>query len=77
MDYKWITESQMGTVWYEAGDLVDEDDIACFVAIDSITRLLPSCRGGILEITMSEAPPEHRREHKLHRALLHFTKLSK
>jgi hypothetical protein len=49
-DYKWIAKAQVGTVWYEAGDLYDDDDIACFAVIDSLTRLLPSCRGGILEI---------------------------
>lgn len=73
VNYRWIVESQTGTVWYEAGDLVDEDDIACFAAIDSITRSLPAFRGGILEIRMSEAPPEHRRKHKLYGALLYFT----
>jgi hypothetical protein len=51
MDHKWVAKSQMGTVWYQAGDLYDEDDIACFAAIDSLTRFLPFCRGGILEIS--------------------------
>jgi hypothetical protein len=50
-DYKWVARAQMGTVWYQAGDLHDEDDIACFAVIDSLTRLLPYCRGGILEIS--------------------------
>lgn len=54
VDYKWIVEGQMGSIWYEAGDLVDEDDVACFAVIDLITRLLPSCRGGILEITTAD-----------------------
>ena len=49
-DYKWVAEAQVGKVWYQAGDLVDDDDIACFAVIDSLTRLLPCCRGGILEI---------------------------
>lgn len=50
-EYKWVAKAQMGTVWYEAGDLYGEDDIACFAVIDSLTRLLPSCQGGILEIS--------------------------
>jgi hypothetical protein len=50
-DFKWVVKAQVGTVWYQAGDLYDEDDIACFAAIDTLTRLLPSCRGGILEIS--------------------------
>ncbi len=48
--YKWRAKGELGSVWYQAGDLHDEDDIACFALIDSLTRWLPSCRGGILEI---------------------------
>jgi len=50
-DYEWMAKAEIGTVWYRAGDLYDEDDIACLAVIDSLTRLLPSCRGGILEIS--------------------------
>lgn len=51
-DYKWVVKAgAAGTVWYQAGDLLEEDDIACFAIIDVLTRLLPSCRRGILEIT--------------------------
>lgn len=53
-DYKWAAKAQVGTVWYEAGDLYDEDDIACFAVIDSLTRLLPSCKGDILEISTGD-----------------------
>lgn len=53
-NYRWIAKGQMGTVWYEAGDLVEQDDIACFAAIDFMTRVLPSCRGGILEIATAD-----------------------
>jgi hypothetical protein len=45
-DYEWVAEAAVGTVWYEAGDLYDDDDIACFAVIDSLTRLLHSCQGG-------------------------------
>lgn len=50
-DYAWVAKAQMGTVWYQAGDLYDDDDIGCMAVIESLTRLLPSCRGGILEIS--------------------------
>jgi hypothetical protein len=49
-----MAKGKAGMVWYEAGDLHDEDDIACFAVIDSLTRLLPSCRGGILKISTSD-----------------------
>ncbi len=50
--YMWMAKAQVGTVWYQAGDL--DDDIPCFAVIDALTRLLPSCRGGILEILTSD-----------------------
>lgn len=53
-DYRWVAKTELGTVWYEAGDLYDDDDIACLAVIDSLTRLLPSCRGGILEISAAD-----------------------
>ncbi len=52
-DYQWIVKAQVGTVWYQAGDLYG-DDLACFVVIDVLTRLLPSCRDGILEIQTND-----------------------
>jgi len=47
-DNHWVATG-VGTVWYEARDLEDED-IAPFAVIDALTRVLPSCRGGTLEI---------------------------
>lgn len=47
-DSHWVATG-VGTVWYEAQDLED-DDIAAFAVIDALTRVLPSCRGGTLEI---------------------------
>jgi hypothetical protein len=55
-DYTWVAKAQVGTVWYQAGDLHDDDDIACFAVIDCLTRLLPSCRGGILEFCSGHIP---------------------
>lgn len=53
-DYKWVVKAgEAGTIWYQAGDLLDEDDIACFAILDALTRLLPFCRRGILDITTS------------------------
>lgn len=54
--YKWVAKAQMGTVWYRAGDLYDDDDIACFAVIDCLTRFLPSYEGGILEICSGHIP---------------------
>jgi hypothetical protein len=48
----WVAKGDMGTVWYEAQELEDED-VASFPAIDTLTRVLPYCRGGILEIHTS------------------------
>lgn len=55
-DYKWMAKVQEGTVWYKAGDLFDDDDIACFAVIDCLTRWLPSFRGDILEIRADHVP---------------------
>ena len=54
--YQWVIKAEMGSVWYQAGDLYDDDDIACFAVIDCLTRLLPSCRGGILEFCSGHIP---------------------
>jgi hypothetical protein len=45
----WVANGDMGTIWYEAQELEDED-VASFAMIDSLTRFLPRCRGGILEV---------------------------
>lgn len=55
-DYKWVAKAPVGTVWYRAGDLHDEDDIACFAVIDCLTRLLPSYEGCILDICSDHFP---------------------
>lgn len=47
--YQWVVKSPVGTLWYQAGDM-DDKDIASFAVIDALTRLLPHCREGILEI---------------------------
>ena len=47
-DDHWVARG-VGTIWYGAQDLEDED-IAPFTVIDALTRVLPSCRGGTLEI---------------------------
>jgi hypothetical protein len=47
-DNHWLATG-VCTVWYEARDLED-GDIAPFAVIDALTRVLPSCRGGTLEI---------------------------
>jgi hypothetical protein len=54
--YKWVARADAGTVWYRAGDLYDDDDIACFAVIDCLTRFLPSYEGGILEICSRHVP---------------------
>jgi hypothetical protein len=48
-DCYWLSMGEMGTVWYEARDLGDED-IPPFVVIDALTRVLPHYRGKILEV---------------------------
>jgi hypothetical protein len=45
----WLATGEMGTVWYEAQDL-DDGDIPPFAVIDALTRVLPHCRGKILEV---------------------------
>jgi hypothetical protein len=55
-DYKWVAKAQVGSVWYQAGDLLDDDDIACFAVIDCLTRLLPSCQDGTVEISSDNLP---------------------
>lgn len=54
--YKWVARAQVGTVWYEAGDLYYDDDIACFAVIDALTRLLPSSRDCVVEISTGHLP---------------------
>jgi hypothetical protein len=54
--YEWVVKAEVGNIWYQAGDLHDDDDIACFAVIDCLTRLLPSCRGGILEFCSGHIP---------------------
>jgi len=51
-----MVKAEVGTVWYRAGDLYEDDDIACFAVIDCLTRLVPSCRGGILEFCSGHLP---------------------
>jgi hypothetical protein len=48
-DNHWVATGEMGTIWYEARDL-DDEDVPHFAVIDALTRVLPYCRGGILEI---------------------------
>ena len=48
-DSHWLSTGDMGAVWYEARDL-DDEDIPSFAVIDSLTRVLPYCRGGVLEV---------------------------
>ena len=48
-DCYWLSTGEMGTVWYEARDL-DDEDIPPFAVIDTLTRVLPHCRGEILEV---------------------------
>ncbi len=48
-DNYWVANGDMGTIWYDAQDLEDED-VASFAMIDTLTRVLPHCRGGILEV---------------------------
>jgi len=48
-DNHWVANGHMGTIWYEAQELEDED-VASFAMIDTLTRFLPHCRGGILEV---------------------------
>ena len=55
-DYKRVAKAQAGSVWYQAGDLRDDDDIACFAVIDCLTRLLSSCQGHTLEIASDHLP---------------------
>ncbi len=45
----WVANGDMGTIWYEARELEDED-VAPFTVTDTLTRVLPYCRDGILEI---------------------------
>jgi hypothetical protein len=47
--YRWAMKAHVGTLWYQAGDL-DDNDIASFAVMDALTRVLPYCQGGILEI---------------------------
>ena len=44
-----VTTSAMGAIWHEARDLEDSE-IPPFAVMDALTRILPYCRGGILEI---------------------------
>jgi hypothetical protein len=48
-DCYWLSTGEMGTVWYEAQDL-DDGDIPPFAVMDALTRILPHCRGKILEV---------------------------
>jgi hypothetical protein len=48
-DCYWLSVSEMGAVWFEAQDL-DDGDIPPFAVIDALTRILPHCRGKILEV---------------------------
>jgi hypothetical protein len=48
-DSHWVSTSDMGTVWLEARDL-DNEVVPPFAVIDALTRILPYCQGGILEI---------------------------
>jgi hypothetical protein len=48
-DRHWVSTGDESTVWYEARDL-DDEDIPPFAVIDALTRVLPSCRGEILEV---------------------------
>jgi hypothetical protein len=45
----WLSTGDMSTVWYDARDL-DDEDIPPFAVIDALTRVLPHCQGGILEV---------------------------
>jgi hypothetical protein len=45
----WVATGDMGTIWSDAPDLEDAD-IPAFAVIDTLARVLLSCRGGILEI---------------------------
>jgi hypothetical protein len=51
--HEWTMKAQVGIVRYKAGDL-DESDIASLAVIDALTRVLPYCRGGILEILSND-----------------------
>ena len=47
--HRWVALTPVGILWYQAGDL-DERDVSSLAVIDTLTRLLPHCREGTLEI---------------------------
>lgn len=52
--HRWVALTFVGMLWYQAGDL-DERDVPSLAVIDTLTRLLPHCRGCTLEIDTNDA----------------------
>jgi hypothetical protein len=51
--YRWVASSNIGTFWHEASDL-DDEDIASFALLDTLTRWLPHWQGGILLVRTND-----------------------
>ncbi len=51
--HRWVASSIMGTFWHEASDL-DDNDVASFALLDTLTRWLPLWQGGTLHVCTND-----------------------
>ncbi|KAI0288936.1 hypothetical protein BC826DRAFT_646485 [Russula brevipes] len=50
---QWVAKCELGRLWYDANNLADKD-VAPFAMLDTLTRVLPHWRGGIVQILTSD-----------------------